>query len=271
MARAPRRYVRQMPKIYGSLQKPRRDWSFFFRTVKQVSLGIGAILLLYAVFFGPFFRVRKVDIQGVILSNPDELSKSVPLGGSIWFLPKDTILKGIAQDPLVTNVSILRGIPDTLRLVITERQPAFVWVSNGMSILVDSQGIAFTQYTQDTLPDVASSAGAKIASLPHVVDTKNINVTLGKPLVGRTFISFIEVLQTDFLTDLPGVHVTSAQVGNSTYDLTVFTKEGMQVQFNTLGDAGVQVRNLTRLVHQNKVNTASSHVDLRIDRWAYVS
>src|SRR5665213_3448344 len=112
MAQRQRHYVRQMPKMYGNLHKPKKDWSALVRTIKTVAIYAVVITGLYVLFFGPFFRVRRVDVQGAEISDAAQLASTVPLGSSIWFLPKQTILQNIAaKNPSVTNVSILRGIP----------------------------------------------------------------------------------------------------------------------------------------------------------------
>jgi hypothetical protein len=43
----------------------------------------------------------------------------------------------------------------------------------------------------------------------------------------------------------------------------------MTVKMDTMADAGVQTRNLARLIQQKKAGPTSS-VDLRINRWAFV-
>lgn len=259
-----------MPKMYGNLHKPKRDWSAFLRTVKYIAFTCFGLGILYVIFFGPAFRVRKVDVVGAVLSNPSTLADAVPKNGSIWFLPKQTILQNIAaNNPSVVNVKILRGIPGTVRLEIAERAPMVVWISQGKTYLVDDQGIAFA----DATPLLAGQNAALVAktnTLLHVVDTKNLPVQLGTQIVGLTFVQFTNQLPQLFTQYLPSFQIDHSEVAVTTYDLTVFTKQGMQVVFNTLDDAGVQVRNLTRLVEQNKVDITTSHVDLRIDRWAYV-
>ena len=270
MAQRQRHYVRQMPKMYGNLHKPKKDWSGWWRTLKKIVLYTLGLAAVYVIFFGPVFRVRKVEVQGAEISDNDQLISAVPLGSSLWFLPKQTILQNIAaKNPAVTNVSILRGIPDSVRLVVTERQPELSWVSTGKTYLIDSRGIPFSDVTT-LAADPNSALSKKLTSLPKVIDTQNIPVTVGTQSLGLTFVDFTGALPALLQQYLPSVQIDHAEVAVTTYDLTVFMKSGMQVIFNTLGDAGVQVRNLTRLVTQNDANIATSHVDLRIDRWAYV-
>ena len=107
--------------------------------------------------------------------------------------------------------------------------------------------------------------------LPLVVDTKALPVQLGKQPAGSTFVSFVAAVNSQLTTLLPSLTIDHFEISDSTYELTLISKQGMQVQFNTLGDAGVQSRNLVRLVQQHDVNLTSSKVNLQVDRWAYVN
>jgi POTRA domain, FtsQ-type len=260
-----------MPKIYGNLHRPKRDWSWVRRAARLVGYSAIAFAVAYGLFFGPIFRVSTVDIQGAHFSDSAVIQKAVPIGASIWTLPTAQIVAAVSADPLVEHVSVGRGIPNVARIVITERTPALLWTSGSSAYLVDADGIAFRRYDVSALPDPSSSVGKAMAGLGHVTDTTGVPVTLGQPVIGTTLLRFFGAVQAGFAESLPALHVDHAEVGETTYDLTVVTKEGMTVTFNVLGDSGVQMRNLARLVNQSKVDVTKAHVDLRIDRWAYVS
>jgi hypothetical protein len=70
-------------------------------------------------------------------------------------------------------------------------------------------------------------------------------------------------------TLLPTYVIDHFEVAGTTYDVTMVTKSGLRVQLGSLGDASVQIRNLTRLERDGKLIGVTS-VDLRVDRWAYV-
>jgi hypothetical protein len=269
MRKAPRQYVRQMPKIYGSVEKPRRDFSSVIRFFKRL---FGAILIvgcIYFFFFGPFFRVRTVEVEGAVLTSSTQFSDLVPRGGSLWLFSENSIIQKVLENPLVLSAEVFRGIPSTVRLVIQERTPAVAWYTGTTVVLLDADGFAFQAFTPDKLPSASSVPGKTIAAIPHVYDTKALPVALNGQTASATFVHFVDVTQTQLKEYLPTLDFNRIEITDSTYDVTFVSTQGMRVQMNSLGDAGVQVRNLTRLVHQQKV-TATSQVDLRIDRWAYV-
>lgn len=258
-----------MPKIYGNVEQPRRSFAGvgrFFKMLLWVLLGAGAI---YALFFGPFFRIRTVEVEGATLTSGDQFAKLVPKGDSLWTFPESDIIKQVMANPLVLSVGVFRGIPSTVKLVLQERKPELAWHSGTSVVLLDADGYAFQSFAQDNLPALSTPAGKAIAAIPHIYDTKSVPVSLNTQVASSTFVQFVTSTKEQLTTDLPTLNFDRIEITDTTYDVAFITKEGMHVLMNSAGDAGVQVRNLTRLVHQQKV-AFNSQVDLRIDRWAYV-
>jgi cell division septal protein FtsQ len=264
-----RRINRQMPRIYGNLQREQRDWRPLLRGFKRFLWVAGTLFALYALFWSPYFRIRTVEVQGVTLSNADFVRAAVPLGGSIWSIPSTQITHQIVAHEPVESVEVLRGIPDGVRLVVHERQPIIAWVAAGTVNLVDAKGEIFLQYPETALPATDTSLGARIAELPRVVDTQNLPVEVGKQIAATEFVLFIQQTLSNFQQYTPEYAWDHAEVGVSFYDVTFIGKDGLRVAMNTLGDSGIQTRNLARLLQQGKAHPNST-VDLRIDRWAYV-
>lgn len=258
-----------MPKIYGNLQKPRRSYAGLARFVSSLFWVAVAGCLLYVVFFSGWFSVRKVDVQGTSLVSADQIKGLVPTGDPIWFFPKERVSSQIMVDPRIQSVDILKGLPDSIRVVVHERQPALAWTSGSNLTLLDVTGLAFAQYPLVSAPSPSTPAGTLISTLPKVQDTKSLPVSLGQSVVAGGFTAFVAEVSKQMGILLPTVPVDHFEVADTTYDVTIVTKPGMQVRLSSLADPGVQIRNLSRLVQQKKVTTTSK-VDLRIDRWAYV-
>lgn len=269
MRKVQRRYVRQMPKIYGNVEQPRRSFAGvgrFFKTLLWIALGAGVV---YFLFFGPFFRIRTVEVEGATLTSGDQFAHLVPKGASLWTFPESEIIKQVMANPLILSVGVFRGIPSTVRLVLQERKPELAWHTGTTMVLLDADGYAFQSFGQDNLPAVTTPAGKAIAAIPHVYDTKSVPVTLDTQVASSIFVQFVTTAKEQLSTNLPTLIFDRIEITDTTYDVAFISKDGMRVLMNSAGDAGVQVRNLTRLVHQQKV-AFNSQVDLRIDRWAYV-
>jgi hypothetical protein len=270
MKRSPR-YVRQMPQIYGSLHETRPAFSWaILRTIGVVLFWVGAVaLVLYTLFFSSVFMVKAVNVEGVHFNDANAIAGYVPQGINIWRLPVADIEKKVLALPAVDSVEVLRGLPGTVKIVVHEKQPVAIWSSAGVASLLDPSGVVFMQYPLDQLPLKGTPIGDILATEPVVIDTQNLPVSPEKPVVSSQFITFVSVVQSQTTATLPDLTIDHFEVGTTTYDLTMFAKQGMQVALNTLSDPAVDVRNLTRLVRQEKT-PLTAKVDLQIDRWAYV-
>ena len=269
MKRNQRRYVRQMPKIYGNLQKPPRDFSAFWaflRSLFWLSL-IG--LIVYVIWFSDYFKIEKVEVEGTRFVSADNIKKMVPYGSNILFFSSEDLSNKILQDQALESVGVFRGLPSSLKIVIKERQPALIWNSGDYATILDDQGAAFAQYSRAGLPTEDTEMGKYLKQVPRLYDTKAVPVSLGSKVTNKDFVSFIQNVQERMASLLPQVTIDHYEISDTTYDLTMIAKQGLQVQLNSLGEAGPQIRNLTRLIHQGKA-TLTSKVDLRVDRWAYV-
>jgi hypothetical protein len=258
-----------MPRIYGNLQRQQRDWRPLLRGFMRVVWSLAILGVIYLFFFGPLFRVKSVEIQGTALSDPAYIKDSVPLGVSMWNIPSDDITKRIVEHEPVDQVEVLRGLPSSVRVVVHEHQPEVAWIAKGKLSLLDAYGDVFLQYDADKLPANDTPIGAKIATLPHIVDTQNIDVPLDAQIVSADLVRFSKDTFDNLHRYLPDYVWERAEIDASLYDMTFISTSGLRVAMNVLGDSGIQVRNLTRLVQQGKAHP-NSIIDLRIDRWAYV-
>ncbi len=266
-----RRYVRRMPKIYGNLQPRERRWSpsGLFRVARKVLPYVIAMLVIYVVIASSLFRVKTVEVRGAALSDPAAIEQLVPKGGSIWTFPKGTVAASISKDPAVQDVRIWRGLPSSILVEVTERSAKALWVTGATASVLDAQGVVYLQYATNNLPAPDTAIGKTLASLPRIDDTSGLGAEDGQQVASTLFLQFVNDVQTQLVALIPNYVATSFQVGATTYDVTVMTKEGMKVELNSLGDAGVQIRNVARLVRDGDLNGAQV-ADLRVDRWAYV-
>ena len=71
-----------------------------------------------------FFRVRRVEFQGVRFAKTPELVERlrVDTTQSVW-QPLDSLSVRVGEHPMIANVLIERDLPGTLRVIVTERIP----------------------------------------------------------------------------------------------------------------------------------------------------
>jgi hypothetical protein len=265
-----RKQTRQMPKIYGNLEKPRRSFGGLFHWLRNV-VSIGVLLgALYIVFVSSWFQVSKVEVQGTVFTSASEIEAMVPQGGNIWLFPREQVKQRVSIDSRIESVAVLRGLPHKVKVVVKERQPIVLWTTGSTVAVVGEDGRVFQKYELATLPGADTPLGATLAVLPNVVDSRALPAQVGQQVVSPVFTSFVASAKNELATNLPDLQIDHMEIADTTFDVTFIFKQGMRVYMSTLADPGVQSRNLARLIQQNKVNPASSQVDLRIDRWAYV-
>lgn len=266
-----RRYVRRMPKIYGNLQPRERQLSFTWVSTLVRRLGLWGVVgaVLYYAVAGSIFRVKEVDVRGARLVEPTAIADMVPRGGNIWTFSKGGLADAIRANPVVEEVRVLRGLPGTIRVELVERSAAALWVIGTTGYVLDNDGIAFLEYNLDQLPAEDSVVGQTLRSLPRIADQSGLTTALGEQPASGLFLSFVSSVQEQMDLLLPGYELERYEVGTTTYDVTLVLRNGPRIFLNSLGDPGVQVRNVARLVRDGKLEGAQS-VDLRVDRWAYV-
>ena len=270
MKRAQKQYVRQMPKIYGNLQRKPRSFAGLFRVIK-IMFGVGALgAVAYLFWFGSYFKVKNVEIVGNHFTAASDLRAAAPVGQNIWFFNKEQVATQVLRYPVVESVGIYRGIPNSLRIVVQEKQPSLVWFSGDTATVLDQDGVAFAQYGRAGLPLPGTPVGDVLVAVPKVYDVKAVPVTMGKQVASANFITFVRSMHTQWMSLVPSSPLDHVEIADTTYDVTFVGTTGLRVLTDSLGDPGAQARNLARLLEQKKAGPTSA-VDLRIDRWAYVT
>lgn len=268
-----RRYVRRMPKIYGNLQPqtPRPTASGLTKGLKRLLPVLIVAAAVYGLLMGPMFHVKTVDVRGTSFLSKDAVANDVPLGVNVWFLPTSDIEQAIRRDnPIIEEVHVLRGLPSSALVEVTERTSEVFWITGNTGSVLDENGTPYLQYHLDTLANERPEVQQAIASLPRIVDTSGLGATIGQTVTSLPFMQFVRGVADAMGQVLPTLGVDHFEVGATTYTAALVTKSGLRVLLNTLDDPGVQVRNLARLNRDGKLQGAHT-VDLRVDRWAYVS
>ncbi|NTW72184.1 MAG: FtsQ-type POTRA domain-containing protein [Eubacteriaceae bacterium] len=99
-------------------------------------------LLSYLLFFTPFFNVKSIEFF-----DNDRLSKETLLKVSglkaeenIFLVKKNKALDKLKTLPYVSDVSIIRVFPDTLKVYVTERVPVCIFIQSKKYLYIDGSG-----------------------------------------------------------------------------------------------------------------------------------
>jgi cell division protein FtsQ len=113
-----------------------------------VALALVAILMAAGLLaFGPVATVRRVEVTGVgrLSAAQVRAAAGVPSGVPLLRLDAVAVARRVAALPAVAEVDVQRRYPQTVRLRITERQPAAVLAQGDGFALVDRAGVTFAQ------------------------------------------------------------------------------------------------------------------------------
>ena len=168
----PRRY-----RAAGGRRRPPR--------VRRASAGLspvraGAILAMltsagaiYGLAATPAVGFGRIEVAGTLVTKPAAVE-------AMLGIEKGTNLVGLATEPLeaqlrdipsIADANISVGLPDTIRVDVTERRPIVIWAAAGHRFAVDDTGVLFA--------DVGTTPPPSIAVLPIVTDDRRSAATLG--------------------------------------------------------------------------------------------
>lgn len=213
---------------------------------------------IYIVFFSPLLRVNRVSFGDTKFVSREELGKVVEesegiLNNNIITFGFFNFKSRLGDVTGVKSFKIIRKLPNTIEIEIVEKSPIFVWEILDHKYLVDENGYAWAEYED------------KYASLPIVVDTKNVPVALGTKIVPASFVIFARDIFNNF-EGTTGEKIAKTEVLDITSDLKVVSASGWYVYFDTTRTAKNQLTSLVRVLEEVRTKGRKlEYVDLRID------
>jgi cell division protein FtsQ len=136
-----------------------------------------ALVLLATPFWGPrllanldFFRVRKVEVQGLRYTPPGEVLDRlrVDTTRSVWE-PLEPLAARVATHAQIERATVTRRLPGTLVVDVVERRPVAL-VSIGATLrAVDERGVALPLDPSRTPVDVPIVTAPREAAVYHLL------------------------------------------------------------------------------------------------------
>ena len=102
---------------------------------------------LYYVFNSPVYRVREVQVDGLVRFSTDTVSRTLFVYDKpIFFVEPERLEKQIVNIfPGIVSATVRVGFPARVELVVEEREPVVIWDQGTTTQWVDAQGIAFPE------------------------------------------------------------------------------------------------------------------------------
>lgn len=170
-------------------------------------IGVGGIY--WAFFLSSLFTVQSVSVVGTNDAAVISLAERLK-GENIFRIRTTTLAEDIRRAyPPVADVTVVRGLPHSVRLSMVLRKPMLRWQTPEGVYILDQNGESFSVGETEAY-----------ATLPKVLDSSGFPVKVGQSIVSPSFIDFLYELQ-DQLPSQFNRKVVNYEVKASTYHLDI--------------------------------------------------
>jgi len=246
----------RQPSLYSRTDDTREKKGFGWIYPFIFCLLVGAAV--YFIFFSPYFRVNAVNFSETKYVSREELTGVVQnsrgiLNNNIVTFGFSNFNSRLGEVTGVKSFKIIRRFPNNVYIEIVEKSPIFTWQILDRKFLVDENGYAWANYED------------KYASLPVIVDIRNVPVQIGTKIVPASFVVFVGDLYSSF-AGTTGAKVARTEVMDIVSELKVTSSAGWYVYFDTSRTAKNQLTSLVRILEEVRAKKRGlEYVDLRID------
>jgi hypothetical protein len=161
---------------------------------------------IYGLAATSAFGFERLEIGGATLTTEDAIRASVALdpGTNLVGLPTEPIEARLRTLPSVRDAAVSVGLPDILRVDVTERRPIVVWATGDRRFAVDAGGFLFA--------DVTTDPTGLTTGMPVITDERTSAASLGVA-------STLDPIDLDAATRLGSL--TPSQIGSHATGLRV--------------------------------------------------
>lgn len=223
--------------------------------------------LTWLVFFTPTFLVQNitvVDGREHTARGIQETLEPVKTKNIFFVLAESWEKKLIDTIPQIRTVHVVRSLPGTLKVIVQEKQPHLLLLSQKQYYFLDEGGVAYEEARLDTLPGII---------LPTVKnDDAEGEVRLGTTVVTPAFVQLVSLIQGR----LPGItHGTVAEVripSLAAREVHFSLDTNWQIRFDATRSAEAQLTVLNTLLEKTippEQQAQIEYIDLRIPNRVY--
>lgn len=236
------------------------------RAVAVLSIALAVAIVLVAIaLFSPLFWLRDVSVQGAKKIDPDAVAEVARSSSERDFVLLRTSSVVIVNEsavetallkrfPDIAAVTVTKRWPNSLSIRIEERSGVLNWLTANQYYHLDQEGVAYEKRSETPPP------GELL-----VVDSSNIPVEVGKPVVGKNFITTIRDLRDAFAAK--GIKVTRFEVVDTTFEVRAVTDRGFYVLVDATRSPANQV---TAAVGALQSAKPGAYLDVRVPGRVYV-
>lgn len=125
---------------------------------------VALILLVLATIFTPILSVETIRVTGASKVSQKAIEQAVKsqIGVPLPLVSNDTVSKSLSKFSQIESFSLVRELPHTLHIAISERQPIAIVDIKGVSYLYDPAGVRLGEASyKDKYPRVYSGSEPK--------------------------------------------------------------------------------------------------------------
>lgn len=236
-------------RIKAALVKPPRRG---LRSVVWFLLFLGG--LYWLVFLGPTFQVQQVELLGADTTALATLADNMK-GQNIFRLNQTAVESAMRQvHPPIDTVTLIRGLPHTVRLLVTLRTPALRWQVNDTVYILDANGEVFQEGEKP-----------EYENLPKVVDTSGVAVQVGQQIIVPAFIDFIQDVQEKTPQTFHRSYLRS-EVTETTFHVDALLEGDIRLKFTTQRPLQEQLDGAFAIA---TAHPDAKVIDVRVPKWGY--
>ncbi len=208
----------------------------------------------WALFSGPFFSIETIQFEGETNDSLTSLTNRL-LKTNIFRLNPTSLEAGMKQAyPPLASVSVVRGLPHTLRVRLELRQPTLRWQSGEVVSILDAKGESFQEGDKP-----------EYASLPKVTDKSHVAIHIGQHVVSPEFIAFVTDLQKQVPSTLKK-NITAVEISETSFHIDVVAEGDIRLRFTTQRPLAEQLKAVA-MIYQ--AHPDAKLIDVRVPRWGY--
>lgn len=244
------------PKIMSTTTK---DKTVTFKTV-YIWLILIIVLIGYGIwwlFYGDFFKIKNIEVSGDINESIQSEIQMFKNQNILLFVVGQKDKELAAKQTSIDQINIIKGIPDTLKIEVSIRKPVIRWKSKDKEYFIDQEGVIFE----------LSNPNENDKLKPLIIDSKNLEVSLGKKIVSNDFIDFIVKINSQ-LPEKTSKKIQEIKINDTTLDIEVQFDNSYKVFLSSINNADNQIYLLQKVIEKHD-SEIKEYIDLRVDKRAY--
>lgn len=249
-----------------------------------LALIIGWVVLILTL---PYFKINKVVVVGNKITKTIDVENyvrsSIFSRNNYFLFPDKALAQKIKQIFLYENVQIKKVFPDTIQVVINEKPASVIYDDNTNYYLLDADGKTIKQLNEFINNPIVNTDVTTSSVTPpnaHLSTYQQIQTTYGNfPVIfndkatiknesnllsSKVIKSAIE--WNKFLKEQGVGEVRYFKIGETDFNLKLFTKQPWYILINIDSNSQVQLRNLKIIL---ATNHPIEYIDLRFGERVY--